>query len=293
MGKNVLLSEEREIPILFFLWKWKVSTTAALIKKFFPHCAGKTAYNRILSLRQAGLIQLRSDSGGQKFICSLDKQGFETIRKRLTKMKEEGYKSEYMGHDLVASAFQLGDWLIECPKGVSFFTEQELRRIDPGLYPEWVPKSEVHRPDGYSRITMDGKPATVAFEAELNQKSDAEYERVAEHYDLFRTILRVFWLMPRESTAKNLHQKLKKYSRRVPSPHNFLIFEEFQNQGWQSKILFGPDEGKTLSEVLAGLEPQSRGSPPAKFLAQSLLDLRKSPHVAVSYRGYRLGDFSN
>ena len=58
MSYNVVLSENREIPLLLFLWKWKVSTTAALIQKFFPNCKGKTAYNRILSLRKAGLIQM-------------------------------------------------------------------------------------------------------------------------------------------------------------------------------------------------------------------------------------------
>lgn len=291
MGKQVVLSELREIPLLLFLWKWKVSTTAALIKKFFPNCKEKTAYNRILALRHAGLIQVRSDCGGQKFICALDEKGFDHIRTKLPFIGEDGFKSEHMGHDLLVAAFQMGNWLLESPQGIEFFSEQQLRRTKEEYYPAWVPKSATHRPDGYTRLTLAGKSTTVAIEVELSHKSDAEYLRIAEHYDLFRTVARVLWLVPRRATAHTLHAKMKAETRRQPFPHDFVVFEEFQNRGWDARIIVGPDEGKSLSDFYSEVCPKSGGLLPDSCLAQALLDLRKSPHVAITYRGYELGDF--
>ena len=291
MGNQVVLSELREIPLLLFLWKWKVSTTAAIIKKFFPNCKGKTAYNRILALRQAGLIQVRSDCGGQKFICALDQKGFDHIRTKLPHADMKAFKSEHMGHDLLVAAFHMGNWLLNTPQGVDFFSEQQLRHTRDEHYPSWVPKSATHRPDGYTRLIMANQPVTVAIEVELSHKTDAEYLRIAEHYDLFRTVARVFWLVPRKATAHTLHSKMKAATRRQPFPHNFVVFEEFQTRGWDSQIIIGPDEGKTLSDFYSEVCQQSARLPPDSCLAHALLDLRKCPHIAITYRGYELGDF--
>jgi len=101
VSKNVILSNQREIPLLHFLWKWKLVSVAALTKKFFPMCSEKTAYNRLLTLRHAGLITLRSDGKGENFICSLDAKGFAGIQEDLQPLAENGYMSEHLGHDFL------------------------------------------------------------------------------------------------------------------------------------------------------------------------------------------------
>lgn len=291
MRKNVVLSNTREVPLLHFLWKWKITTTAALIRKFFPACQGKTAYNRLLTLRHAGLIQVRSDGLGQKFACTLDQRGFEAIRENLPQLKEEGYKSEAIGHDLLVTAFHLGNWLCEVPEGVSLFSEQQLRRYHPEFYPAWVPQSEVHRPDGYTRIPAGDKFSTFAIEVELNHKRDANYLKIGDFYNHFRTISKVLWLVPRESMALGLEEKLRAATRRPTSPHNFTLLEDFKLLGWESRIVVGPDQSKTLSNLLLGTVPAPGPILDGSNLTQSLLDLRKSPHNSTIYRGFQFGDF--
>jgi len=291
MKKNVVLSVEREVPLLLFLWKWKVSTPAALTKKFFRSCSPKTAYNRLLSLRHAGLIQMRSDGFGQKFCCALDKKGFEAIREYLPLLKEEGYKSERVGHDLLLAAFHLGDWFIDTPKTATLFSEQQLRRLDPTAYPEWIPQSEQHRPDGYTRTFFGDKAVTFAIEVELTHKRIDDYVNVAKFYGLFKNITRVLWLVPRPSMAATLQEHMVQRGRSEHNPHNFIVLDDFLKNGWGACIECGPDEGKPLLTVLTGQVPdkhrQSAGQLP--FLA--LLDTRKSPHTSDVYRNYEFGDF--
>lgn len=293
MKKNVVLSDSREIPLLHFLWKWKVSTTAALIQKFFPHCKAKTAYNRILALRQSGLIRIRSDGLGQKFVCTLDQTGFEAIREQLPHLKEEGYKSERIGHDLLVSAFHLGNWLVEKPRDAAHFSEQELRRTDPDYFPDWVPKTDIHRPDGYSLIPRGEELHTYAYEVELHSKRDADYARVADFYEHFQNIKRVLWLVPRKSTAELLNEKLMAPLRSNYSPHCFILLEEFRTLGWESRIYVGPEQDKPLSKLFSEVPPTSARSLPDLSPVQALLDTRKSPHISTIYRGYQFGDFSD
>ncbi len=290
MKKNVVLSTKREIPLLLFLWKWKLSTTAGLIQKFFPDCNGKTAYNRILALRHAGLICVRADSLGQKFVCALDKDGFHAIRERLPELKEEGYKSEHLGHDLLVSAFHLGNWLTRKPNEAALFSEQELRRLDPEFYPDWVPQSDLHRPDGYSLVPGKDGHETFAIEVELHRKKEHDYTRVAEFYAHFHGIRKILWLVPQQSFAFYVEKKMIDPLAGEPSRHNFVLIEEFQNYGWGSRIFIGPDQGKQLTDLLLEVPPKSGRIPAESNLAKALLDTRKSPHLTNAYEGFQFGD---
>mgnify|MGYP000538295240 CR=1 FL=1 len=291
MSQNVILSDTREIPLLHFLWKWKVSTTAALIKKFFPNCKGKTAYNRLLSLRHAGLIRVSSDGQGQKFICSLDRKGFEAIKGSLPLMKEEGFKSEHVGHDVLVSAFHLGEWLLEKPEVASLFSEQQLRRMHSDMYPAWVPRSDVHRPDGYTQTLLGDQLATIAFEVELSNKRDPDYLRIAEFYERYSNIARVLWLVPRSSTAQTIQEKMDYVFHGHSSPHNFVLLEDFTNLGWHSEIELGVDQGKSVLSVLMGKAQEKYRKSSGPILSQTLLDTRKSPHTSDACHRYKLGDF--
>lgn len=291
MKRNVILSDSREVPLLLFLWKWKVVTTAALTLKFFQECSGKTAYNRLLSLRHAGLIQIRSDGPGQKFVYALERKGFDAIGEHLPPLKEKGYKSEQIGHDLVVSAFHLGDWLLDTPEAATLFSEQQLRRIYPDMYPDWVPRSEIHRPDGYTRILIGDHPATVAIEVELSAKRNADYLKIAEFYSYYQTIARVLWLVPRRSMAVSIQERLNKSHNSNISPHNFIMLEDFQKLGWHAGIEFGQDQGKSVMTLLAGKLPEKPTISAGVVPSLALLDTRKSPHTSRVYRPYQFGDF--
>lgn len=291
MSKNVILSDAREVPLLHFLWKWKISTTAALTRRFFPKCSGKTAYNRLLALRHAGLIRVFADRQGQKFVCTLDRKGFEAIKEHLPLMQEEGYKSEQIGHDLLASAFHLGEWLLEKPDSTTLYSEQQLRRVHPDLYPAWVPRSEIHRPDGYTQTLMGERLATVAIEVELSNKRDVDYLKIAEFYEHYRKIARVLWLVPRRSAGLSLQEKMDGAFRGSASPHQFILLEDFTKIGWHSEIAFGSDQGKTLLSVISEKTHEKYRKEPGAILSHVLLDTRKSPHTSDIYNGYEFGDF--
>ena len=291
MGSNVVLSHSRDIPLLHFLWKWKVSSTAALILKFFPEIKSKSGYARLLILRNAGIIRIHSDGHGRKFVCSLDRNGYEAIRETLPLLKEDGFKSEQIGHDLLVSAFHLGEWLLAKPEAATLFSEQQLRRMHPEMYPDWVPTSEVHRPDGYTQTLLGDHLATIAFEVEISNKRDSDYLKIAEFYEHYERIEKVLWLVPRQSTAIKIQEKMNQVLHGVPSPHNFVLLEDFANSGWYAEIYLGPDKGKTLISLLSGKVMEKYWNTPRLIHAHALLDTRKSPFTSDSYRRYQLGDF--
>ncbi len=291
MKNKVMLSDDRDIPMLHFLWKWKVSSTAALTKKFFPNCKGKTAYNRLLDLRQAKIIQVQADPKGIKFVCMLGQKGFDAIRGDLPPLEEEGYKSEHPEHDLFTSAFHLGDWLLAKPDAVTLFSEQQLRRIHPDYYPNWVPKSKLHRPDGYTRIQVGDSFSTTAIEVELWQKRDSDYLNVAEFYSQSRNIKRVLWLVPRQSMAITIQERMSDSHIEGVSPHNFVILEDFKNSGWHAQVSLGHDKGQSIHALFSGNVGDMPRFPGESILTQCLLDTRKSPHTSSVCRGFQLGDF--
>src|SRR5258708_5011759 len=98
---KVNLNPHRDIPLLQFLWLWKVSTMKALCHRFFPNSAPNTAYRRILTLQEGGFIAPRSDRCGIKRVWTLTPKGYKVIRPDLPTLKEEGFASEHIGHDLL------------------------------------------------------------------------------------------------------------------------------------------------------------------------------------------------
>jgi hypothetical protein len=96
--------------------------------RFYPHKNLRRAYNRLLVLEKAGIIQARADIRGERFIWTLTREGYRRIRHILPlEMKEEGFESKALGHDLLCSAVLLGDWLsIAAPPDLVRVTEQQL-----------------------------------------------------------------------------------------------------------------------------------------------------------------------
>ncbi len=101
MKKNVVLSNEEKS---FALIPLEVGfDIGSLIKKFFPSCSSRTGYSRLLALRHAGMIQVRSD-GKRRSSFVLDRRGFDAIREDLPILKQDGYKSE---KSVAVSSFRL------------------------------------------------------------------------------------------------------------------------------------------------------------------------------------------
>lgn len=293
LPKNVILSNQRDIPLLHFLWKWRLVTVAALTQKFFPMCSEKTAYNRLLALEHAKRITIRSKGNDGQFLCALDRQGYEAIKEELPLLSEPGFKPEHIEHDFLVSAFHLGDWLKDKPENTSLFSAQQLRRIDSEMYPSWVPRSPTHIPDGYTLVKKGDRDSIFAIEVELYSRTELNYQLIGDLYRYLRNVEKVFWLVSGDSLARKIEIQLIKAMRDRPSNHNFILLKEFVAQGWDAPIVIGPDEGRSLSTLFSEIVPKSGENPSDSNLARFLLDTRKSPHKSRNCRIYSYYAFAD
>lgn len=275
------LSSTKDLPLLMFLWQWKVSTTAGLSRRFYPERSPAKAYVRLWKLERAGFIRARCDDSSEHFIWMLDKRGFHALRLRLLEMKEEGYLSENMFHDLIVSAIHLGDSLDKTIPSIEFCTEQELRRLDPASLPAWVPSCS-RRPDGYWGINTVSSHKVIALEVELSVKPDSEYESIARFYEEREGIHQVLWVVKRASIAEKLHEIFKNNTRRT-FKHSFLVLDPFYSHGWQAAIHCGVDAGKSIARLLGNNCETSA----IQVSGQFLLDTRKTPHKSKHCRIFR------
>ena len=246
---TVILNDHRDIPMLVHLWKWKVATTASLYVKFYSDTTPASAYNRMNRLKQAGFMQVRRDFRGDNPVWLLDKKGFLAIKDILPDLKEEGYKSEHIIHDLWCSAAHLGEFLVNKPDSVQLISEQQLRRYYREHLPTWVPSPDLHRPDGYWYFEIGERKATVALEIEKSRKSNSELEKLATFYANFNMNFKVLWLVEGKGLLKRLSHFLTKASRNA-NIHNYVMLKGFLLNGWQSKIVLGPDQNRTISDFI-------------------------------------------
>ncbi len=282
---KVKLSNERDIPLLGFLWRWKVVTTRALHARFFSSCSLIGAYHRLNRLERAGIIKSVCDERAQKFHWTLSKKGFEAIRSFLPALREEGFASEHVRHDGLVSAFHIGEWLIVRPQEVQLFSEQQLRRYAEESLPSWIPSPEIHRPDGYWGIPAKGQIVPIALEVELNQKNSSFYQAVGDYYSEEQSVIRVMWLVELESQARSIQKQIQKLVSQRGDIHSFASLDQFTAHGWSAKICYGPDSGKTIRESLNLLLQQQGGQPAVNssstLTTKHLLDARKS-HARIA-----------
>jgi hypothetical protein len=274
---NRLDITERDVSILKCLWKWKLISTTGLAVKFFPEASVRTAYRRLLCLASSGylsFVQINHTFGEG---WTLSPKGYKFIRHLLGDLKVDGYKSEYPHHDRLVTALHLGDWLIEQPEYTQTFSEQQLRRIPVDLWDEWLPKSDTHRPDGYSLLFYGEKEVVVAFEVELWLKSKSRYEPLVAFYDIHSSIDTVLWLVDSKVTLNSLKRTFEAFQIREMSKHNFILLPDFQRLGWRAPFVAGKHIGKTPSDLLLHL-PHARATPgPRCGVTLPLLNNSKKP----------------
>jgi hypothetical protein len=287
MGQTLGLRERRDLPILAFLWKWKIATSAALYVRFFPNSAPITAYKRLRSLQRLGFLERVTDERGEASVWTLTKAGFEVVREYLPALREEGFRSENVRHDLIAQAAHLGNWLVKEPPGVVLFSEQQLRRYEPGAYPDWVPTSTKRKPDGYWRINAkdgDKLARVIALEVELSRKKEDEIRGIGYFYaDEFR-IDRVLWVVLSEPMAHRLAGIFDGLDVQRRGFHNFVLLSDFRALGWGAPIILGPENGKTIEIFIDPGSEKDAGKMSETcrkdFSVRVILDGRKGPFVS-------------
>ncbi len=280
---NRVVLTERDNRLLRFLWKWKLLTTRAIHLKFFPQCSLQRAYNRLNQLKNAGILESRRGEELDANYWALGQLGYRAIKSVLPPLRSDGYKAEHVSHDALVTAIHLGHWFLEKPSTAQLFSEQQLRRYQTESLPHWVPKSQLHRPDGYWFMPKNCPSNRLyALEVELNIKSPSAYERATDFYKLEPTIDRIFWFVTSASACKRVSKLLAAGDNSASSQHSFVLLEEFKKRGWDASIHLGVDQGKAFEASLStqAVPPWKGGRTPVESTSistpQHLLDSRKS-----------------
>lgn len=282
---------EKDFSLLSFLWKFKVSTTAALSAKFYPEKTQKRAYERLLTLEKADLIAAKVNTSGKKFIWTLTKRGFFTVKAHLPPLKEDGFSSAAPGHDLLSAAALLGDWLLSSQKGVRIVTDQQLCCYEdlPISFKEPDGRfsrstGEPHRADGYWFYPEKG--VLIALEVQLSPQNKRVYEDVASFYQLQRGLINYcIWLLGRSSLLNQIDSCFREEEKKR---NLYISFNDFFENGWAAKgIGTGPLAGLSLYSLISypfsalpNEDEKTGGKPKTKAFHKLLLDVRKSPHAA-------------
>lgn len=248
--KSTLKLSDRDQEILFFMWRWKMATTRNIWSRFYGSQSFRSAYVRLWRMENAGLIESISTPDRQNHFWTLTQDSYKEIIAPVTPgICQQGFKSEYFMHDFMVNALQLGDFICQDMNELRLFTEQQLRRLDPEFYPGWVPKSKLHRPDGYSFLKVGEQNRILAYEVELSQKKLLVYENVGRFYELDTKVDEVVWLVDGISQAKSIQRAIQEAVRDKAKIHSFILVDEFRKHHWQTQIALGKSQGLSVREI--------------------------------------------
>jgi len=232
---------EREAKILYYLWRWKIASTASVHESINKTLSPYSTYKSLDKLEKRKIITSQHDELHGFTVWFLTSRGFSIIRNTLN-IAEEGFLSENHNHDRLVQAFHLGEWSTYQLPTVDFWTEQELRRYDINDYPDWIPSSSEHRPDGYTRVKGLDKTWIFAYEVELSTKRSALYEKSLSFYKHARLIHRVFWLIDSEGTKESILRAKNCIHDTSENYHVFVDLTDFLKNGWDAMITNGRSE---------------------------------------------------
>lgn len=287
MADPMKLSHAHDLQTLISLWQFKALSTSALAAMNFQNTSVEAAYRRLLKLEKFNLIKSIASSNGCGFVWTLQKKGFDTIRDKLGNLKEDGFKTEHLNHDALVSAFHLGNFLGIPTLGQLVVSEQQLRKIPFDFLPNWIPRDDRRRPDGYWKYRKGDKDFAIALEVELTCKKLEDYDNIGTFYDQTSEVIHVVWLVKNIIDARYIYRRLEKSSSRRSDCHSFILLSEYMKDGWHSCFQLGKLEGKPFQEtIFPWLSPTS---PQREW--KKLIDFRKKPVSTNTSTTQTLHDF--
>jgi DNA-binding PadR family transcriptional regulator len=224
----------RAIKMMEYIWMWKIASTSSIHEAINRTQSPYSTYKTLERLEKNGFIESRFEFAEKFYVWQLTERGFHSIKNYLGELKEDGFLSENHRHDRLVQAFHLGEWSTYQFPIVQFFTEQEMRRRDVGDYPEWVPQTSEHRPDGYTRIKGQNKLVTLAHEVELSAKNVQKYEATLRFYRTARIIDRVLWLVGSPLIKETILRAKSCIRDDSTNYHLFVDLEDFKSNGWDA-----------------------------------------------------------
>lgn len=281
-NKIFVLHPDKELPILIFLWRVKVATTAAITLRFYPDFkwADFTAYQRMLKLKKKGCVEARSDETGHFKVWTLTARGFNVIKDELPGLKENGFLSENIRHDLYVLAAHYGDWIARySADDVLFLTEQELRRFESSSLPAWAKPFQEHKPDGLWCFLSPNQNKVIALELEISRKKEEDYKRLVSFYSETGSVDSVIWIVKTAHLAQTIQNLYKSNIVHEKSTHSFILFDQFIKQGWMSEIFLGANASQTMSFFLNSCRLKQHQSSSKEKLKRALTQDILSKHL--------------
>lgn len=279
--KSFKLSSD-DIGALRFLWDWKLLTTAALCTAIYKNRSNYRTYRRLCDLEKMRLIKSLVSNDGCSYVWMLDEKGFELVCDYLPKLKSHGYKSENRDHDFWVTAIHLGSWLFAKPVNCETFSEQQLRRYDFADYPDWVPKTSTHRPDGWWMVFLNQNSShnLIALEVELSLKTPMAYKSVGEYYSKTVRPYQVIWVVKSIGDFQYIIRHLTDGSISQAQEQSCVLLEQYLKLQWHSPIALGKNQGQQLISIL-GKTPEIEGK---ELSGLFLLDTHKCPTDSTAKR---------
>ncbi len=244
MKRKVFL-QVRDMSILHFLWRWKVSTTAYIHVLFFGKQKPKTAYLRMYKLKNAGYIRLYFTSDGKQKFWGVTRKGFNRIKTDIPDLLRDDCLTESPSHDMQANTVMIGIFDTISNQNVRLITEQELNCQSKEGLPVKL-NSFSHKPDGL--WVVDGKNV-IALEMEISSKTRGAYTNLAYTYDAEDIIKCVLWVTDNHATALRIYNEMARIAGKEVMKHSFIFYKDFVKDNAKCAVIGGFFKGKTLTEL--------------------------------------------
>ena len=269
MKKSKFSITDDDFKLLTNLWRWKILTTSMIHSSAYSHRSLSACYKRLNRLECYKYIESFSSRDAKRWFWQLTDKGYRVLNFDESEIKQNGFKSEHKDHDFLVTLFHFGiEQTLLLNSNSAIYTEQELRRIEIENYPDWVPHTKQHRPDGYFKLdrSLSNDKSLVAIEVELNLKSAQKYFDLGQFYSDTLAIHQVLWLVKTETDAQFILNNLKKGSSQKETEHSFIILSQWFDQLWQTKIFIGKKQNQNIEFVIGTIQEPSTGSVPDKVL---------------------------
>lgn len=247
---NPILSKD-DVGVLFFLWKHRIATFAALRSIFYPKVSGKRAYYLLSRLKQGDFVSVDKMDGTRQFVWCLAPRGFKYLCANvLPELRAKTYRPQSPYHDLMVASALLGRWQLKPPEDVSIISEQELSTTELTILPYELRKNMERKPDGLWIFNSGKEKFAIALEVETSGKSSERYEQICAFYTSQLFFRYVVWIV----ATKTLGRRILECSRAHGIPRDglnlFIEQKDFVENEWNSKILNESMKGRTLGNLL-------------------------------------------
>ena len=280
-------SRPNTYDVLYFVWQWKLVTVTMIGIHFYEDERSRSAYNQVFSLNKMGFTRFIYEEKSKRFSITLTKKGFDVLKSDLSNLKDKGFRSEYINHDLIVNAIHYGIYRLNSNLFGGVFTEQELRRNSMELYPTPIPKSSLHRPDGYILLKKPDAKTVFAIEVELSAKPALEYARTREFY-LNSAHVKCVWVAGSRRIAELAFSGIEADHKQSLGRHKFYLLGDILKQGWSAPNILGNEPRVSLLDLLGENHADNACIQPVYIQIESLLNGQKAPYVSGTYKNLKI-----